>query len=365
MDRYLGRSSRVGGRARPIMGSNGGALPSRGRGGAGPHGALGAGGRRRGRARLGAPPATSTSSPSTWAAPRRTSRSAPDRPLRTREFEIDGQPVAVPVIDIHTVGAGGGSLARVDAGGALRVGPRERRRPARADLLRAGRHEVTVTDAHVWLGTLPADGFLGGGGRSIATRFAGRSRARRRARLLARGRRRGGAARRRLRHGAGAARHLGGARLRPGRLRRRRVRWGRRAARGRAHGRLGAAQGARPPRPRAPLRVRHAGRAAHARGCRARCCSGGRRDPGTERRVRGDALPGARAGGPRGDAMEDGWRRRSVPHRRALGRRPLPGQSFELACPRTGGSTRFHAGPHERYGYRPRRIRPSRPSRCA
>ena len=47
----------------------------------------------------------------------------PGRPLHTREFEIAGQPVAVPVIDIHTVGAGGGSLARVDAGGALRVGP--------------------------------------------------------------------------------------------------------------------------------------------------------------------------------------------------------------------------------------------------
>ena len=45
------------------------------------------------------------------------------RPLRTREFDIDGQPVAIPVIDIHTVGAGGGSLARLDAGGALRVGP--------------------------------------------------------------------------------------------------------------------------------------------------------------------------------------------------------------------------------------------------
>ncbi len=49
----------------------------------------------------------------------------PGMPLHTREFEIAGQPVAVPVIDIHTVGAGGGSLARVDPGGALRVGPGE------------------------------------------------------------------------------------------------------------------------------------------------------------------------------------------------------------------------------------------------
>ncbi|NIP80257.1 MAG: hypothetical protein GWM90_13955, partial [Gemmatimonadetes bacterium] len=37
---------------------------------------------------------------------------------------IAGVPVAVPMIDIHTVGAGGGSIAGVDAGGALRVGPR-------------------------------------------------------------------------------------------------------------------------------------------------------------------------------------------------------------------------------------------------
>ena len=44
--------------------------------------------------------------------------------LYTRELNIGGQPIAVPVIDIHTVGAGGGSLARVDPGGALRVGPR-------------------------------------------------------------------------------------------------------------------------------------------------------------------------------------------------------------------------------------------------
>ena len=86
----------------------------------------------------------------------------PGEPLRTREFTIDSQPVAVPVLDIHTVGAGGGSLASMDAGGALRVGPRSAgARPGPIAYGRGG-NEVTVTDAHVWLGHLPTDGFLGG-----------------------------------------------------------------------------------------------------------------------------------------------------------------------------------------------------------
>jgi len=88
----------------------------------------------------------------------------PGRPLRTREFEIDGQPVAIPVIDIHTVGAGGGSLARVDAGGALRVGPQSAGADPGPICYGRGGTGVTVTDAHVWLGRLPADAFLGGGG---------------------------------------------------------------------------------------------------------------------------------------------------------------------------------------------------------
>ncbi|MEX0979771.1 MAG: hydantoinase/oxoprolinase family protein [Gemmatimonadota bacterium] len=87
----------------------------------------------------------------------------PDRPLRTREFEIDGQPVAIPVIDIHTVGAGGGSLARVDPGGALRVGPRSAGAVPGPIAYGRGGVEPTVTDAHVWLGRLPSEGFLGGG----------------------------------------------------------------------------------------------------------------------------------------------------------------------------------------------------------
>jgi len=83
------------------------------------------------------------------------------RPSTTNEAEVAGLTVRVPVLDIHTVGAGGGSLARFDAGGALRVGPES----AGADPgpICYGRGErPTVTDANLLLGRLPADQFLGG-----------------------------------------------------------------------------------------------------------------------------------------------------------------------------------------------------------
>ncbi|HWG49842.1 MAG TPA: hydantoinase/oxoprolinase family protein [Candidatus Acidoferrales bacterium] len=83
------------------------------------------------------------------------------RPATTNEAEVAGLPVRVPVLDIHTVGAGGGSLARFDAGGALRVGPES----AGADPgpICYGKGDLpTVTDANLLLGRLPADQFLGG-----------------------------------------------------------------------------------------------------------------------------------------------------------------------------------------------------------
>jgi N-methylhydantoinase A len=86
----------------------------------------------------------------------------PGAPLHTREFAIAGVPVAVPVIDIHTVGAGGGSIAHMDAGGALRVGPRSAGAEPGPICYGRGGRQVTVTDANVWLGRLPADAFLGG-----------------------------------------------------------------------------------------------------------------------------------------------------------------------------------------------------------
>ena len=87
----------------------------------------------------------------------------PGSPMRTREFDLDGIPVSVPVIDIHTVGAGGGSLAKVDAGGALKVGPESAGAVPGPICYGKGGDGVTVTDAQVWLGRLPAEGFLGGG----------------------------------------------------------------------------------------------------------------------------------------------------------------------------------------------------------
>ena len=79
----------------------------------------------------------------------------------TNEASVAGLPVAVSVMDIHTVGAGGGSIARVDEGGSLRVGPES----AGADPGPAcyGRSLLpTVTDAHVVLGHFGGVGLLGG-----------------------------------------------------------------------------------------------------------------------------------------------------------------------------------------------------------
>ena len=164
MSRYLGRLAREAGAERvSIMGSNGGALPIE-------------------RAR-DEPIHTVLSGPAggvvgalTWA--KRAGHGSvlsfdmggtstdvslcPGRPLRTRELSIGGQPAAIPVIDIHTVGAGGGSIARVDAGGALRVGPQSAGAQPGPICYGNGGTDVTVTDAHVWLGRLPADAFLGG-----------------------------------------------------------------------------------------------------------------------------------------------------------------------------------------------------------
>jgi N-methylhydantoinase A len=82
-------------------------------------------------------------------------------PTTTNEADVAGLPVRVPVLDIHTVGAGGGSLARFDMGGALRVGPES----AGADpgpICYGKGERPTVTDANLLLGRLPADQFLGG-----------------------------------------------------------------------------------------------------------------------------------------------------------------------------------------------------------
>src|SRR5882672_1015256 len=79
----------------------------------------------------------------------------------TSETIVSDLPVAVPMLDIHTVGAGGGSVARFDRAGALRVGPES----AGADPgpICYGRGEKpTVTDANLLLGRIPKMGLLGG-----------------------------------------------------------------------------------------------------------------------------------------------------------------------------------------------------------
>ncbi|PZC49913.1 MAG: N-methylhydantoinase A [Chloroflexi bacterium] len=85
----------------------------------------------------------------------------PGRLLERSDLQVGGLPIRTPAVDVHTMGAGGGSIATLDAGGALRVGPES----AGADPGPAayGRGNApTLTDAHVVLGRLRPDRFLGG-----------------------------------------------------------------------------------------------------------------------------------------------------------------------------------------------------------
>jgi N-methylhydantoinase A/oxoprolinase/acetone carboxylase beta subunit len=80
---------------------------------------------------------------------------------RSREGQIGGFPVRLPTIDIHSVGAGGGSIAYVDGGGSLRVGPQSA--GAEPGPACYGKGDLpTVTDANLFLGRLDPDFFLGG-----------------------------------------------------------------------------------------------------------------------------------------------------------------------------------------------------------
>ncbi len=79
----------------------------------------------------------------------------------TTEAVVGDFPACLPMIDIHTVGAGGGSIASVDSGGALRVGPQSAGADPGPACYGKG-HEFTVTDANLLLGRLDPDFFLGG-----------------------------------------------------------------------------------------------------------------------------------------------------------------------------------------------------------
>lgn len=79
-----------------------------------------------------------------------------------RDTEVAHLPVLVPMIDIDTIGAGGGSIAYVDPGGAFRVGPRSAGASPGPACYGEGGEEPTVTDAQVVLGRLDPEHFLGG-----------------------------------------------------------------------------------------------------------------------------------------------------------------------------------------------------------
>jgi N-methylhydantoinase A len=83
-------------------------------------------------------------------------------PRTTAEGRVAGYPVAVPMVDMHTIGAGGGSIARLDPGGALLVGPESAGADPGPACYGRGGTDPTVTDANLVLGRLRPEAFLGG-----------------------------------------------------------------------------------------------------------------------------------------------------------------------------------------------------------
>src|SRR5207244_1798631 len=79
-----------------------------------------------------------------------------------RDTWVAGYPLLVPMIDVHTIGAGGGSIAHVDEGGAFRVGPRSAGASPGPACYGLGGKQATITDAHVVLGRIDPERFLGG-----------------------------------------------------------------------------------------------------------------------------------------------------------------------------------------------------------
>lgn len=86
----------------------------------------------------------------------------PGEPARRTDATIDGLPLRLRMLDIETIGAGGGSIARLDAGGALRVGPQSVGADPGPIVYGRGGTAVTVSDANAVLGRLDPDHFLGG-----------------------------------------------------------------------------------------------------------------------------------------------------------------------------------------------------------
>src|SRR5690606_21259791 len=95
------------------------------------------------------------------------------RPRITKDYEVgvmaqaggakaQGYPIRTPVIDLVEIGAGGGSIAWVDSGGSLRVGPKSAGADPGPACYGRGGDEPTITDANLVLGRLNPDYFLGG-----------------------------------------------------------------------------------------------------------------------------------------------------------------------------------------------------------
>lgn len=86
----------------------------------------------------------------------------PGQPVHRTESEIDGLPLRTRTLDIETIGAGGGSIARLDGGGALRVGPESAGAEPGPIVYGKGGTQLTVTDANMLLGRMDPDHFLDG-----------------------------------------------------------------------------------------------------------------------------------------------------------------------------------------------------------
>src|SRR5438093_13350153 len=84
------------------------------------------------------------------------------KPLLASEGAIGPYPGRTPMVDVNTIGAGGGSIAGIDAGGGLRVGPRSAGAEPGPACYGRGGDDATVTDASVVLGYLNPARFAGG-----------------------------------------------------------------------------------------------------------------------------------------------------------------------------------------------------------
>ena len=258
----------------------------------------------------------------------------------TTESVVAGVPIRLPVVDVHTVSAGGGSIAWADAGGALRVGPRSAGADPGPAAYGRGGEDPTVTDANLVLGHLQDGATLGGELElDAATAEAALERLGAQLGLDAVGDGARGRARRRRRDGACAARHQRAARAGPARLRARRVR-----RRGR-DARLRAGRGAR-----------HGDGAGAARGGGAVARSAWRSPTSgaTTSRRRSDRCPSSTSP-PSSRSRTRRGPTSTTPRCAAVRDLRYRGQSFELTV--DAGSTddlgaRFHEAHERRYGYR-------------